>query len=96
MTLQQYIKEFLQERAEFIAKAKAGGYYYPELDTAGEYTSASGKKCYRTVGGLNYYFLKCSQLGITPKCITSLSYEAHGNGFSLDWVEHDIILALEG
>lgn len=95
MTVKQYIEEFYKERAELIAEAKAKGYYHPELETDGQYTSWQGKKCYRTFGGLSTYFLKCAQLGITPKCITSLNYEAQGDGFTLEYVEHDIILALD-
>lgn len=92
ITAEQLKNEILQERAEIIAEAKAKGYYYPELETRGE-RHTNEKDIYTTYGGLDYYFLKCSQLGIEPKCITSLSYEAQGDGFSLEWVEHDVILA---
>ncbi len=94
ITAEQLKAEFLQEKAEIIAEAKAKGYYYPELETSGIFQDEQ-EEHYRTIGGLDYYFLKCRQLGITPKCIYSgLSYEAQGNGFSLDYCERDVILTI--
>ena len=95
LTVKQYIEEFYKERAELIAEAKAGGYYYPELETAGEYTAASGKKCYRTIGNLDWYFLQCANMGISPRWVGDFHHEAQGDGFTLEYVEHDIILALD-
>lgn len=61
-----------------------------------EYTAASGKKCYRTSGTFDWFSLQCLNLGLQPKTIESgLHYEAHGNGFVLEYVEHDIILAID-
>lgn len=61
-----------------------------------EYISASGKKCYCTYGSFAWYDLMCSKMGITPGCVNSYVYEAKGDGFTLEYVEHDIILALDG
>ena len=61
-----------------------------------EYTSARGKKCYRTFGGYDWFALQCAELGIKPHTLESgLNYEAQGEGFTLEYVEHDIILALD-
>ena len=59
------------------------------------YTAQNGKTCFRTIGNLDWYFLKCSQYELEPKWIDDFSYTAKGNGFEFDYCEHDIILALE-
>ena len=60
------------------------------------YTAHNGKYCYRTFGGLDYYFLMCGKFGITPKVIESgLSYEASNEEIELDYCEHDIILYIK-
>ena len=53
---------------ELIAKFKS-------CEDCEEYTSHSGKKCYRTYG--------------------DFSKIAKGNGFELEYCEHDIILAID-
>ena len=94
LTAEQFKNEILAEKAEIIAEAKAKGYYYPELETQGEYHD-SEEDSYRTIGGLDYYFLKCQQLGIVPKCLSSgLHYEAKGAGFTVEYCERDIILSI--
>lgn len=60
-----------------------------------EYTAHSGKRCLRTFGLWAWYLMKCDQLGIEPQHRDGLAYEAKGNGFSLSWVEHDVILAFD-
>lgn len=65
-------------------------------DNYTEYTSARGRHCFRTFGGLDWYIAKCDQMGIRPKCLASgLHYEAAGNGYTLEYCEHDIILAFD-
>ena len=60
------------------------------------YTAHNGKLCYRTFGGLDYYFLMCGKFGIAPKIIYSgLSYEAGNEEIELDYCEHDIILHIK-
>lgn len=61
-----------------------------------EYTSARGKKCYTTFGNYNWFTQQCLQVGVRPKTIRKgLHYEARGDGFTLEYVEHNIILALD-
>lgn len=60
-----------------------------------EYTSARGKKCYRTFGNLDWYLLQCAEMGIDSKWTGDFYHEAQGDGFTLEYVEHDIILALD-
>ena len=65
------------------------------MSSSQPYISASLNYCYRSYGSFAYYSLLCEQLNIKIKCVSSgLSYEAKGNGYELEWVEHDIILAL--
>lgn len=61
-----------------------------------EYTAISGKKCYRTSGNFDWFVLQCFKLNLQPKIIGSgLHYEAKGDGYTLEYVEHDIILAID-
>lgn len=60
-----------------------------------EYTAVSGKRCYSTFGSLAWYFLKCAEVGIDSKWTGDFLHEAQGNGFALDYCEHDVILALD-
>lgn len=95
ITAEQLKNEILTEKAEIIAEAKAKGYYYPELETGGIYSDENSES-YRTIGSLDYYFLKCEQLGIKPKTIASgLHYEAQGAGFTLEYCERDVILCID-
>lgn len=58
-----------------------------------QYTAHNKKICYKTFGNLDYYFLKCNQLGVKPHAIDSgLSYEASNDLIEFDYCEHDIIL----
>lgn len=79
-----------QENAESILAdfEKSGGNIY-------EYTAVSGKKCYRVVGDLPFYDLLCSRHFLLCKWVDDFHYIAQGNGFSLEYIEHDIILAIE-
>lgn len=60
-----------------------------------EYIAHSGKKCYKVTAPLQWYFLMCSRAGIEPKWTGDLTYEAKGDGFEFEWVEEDVILALD-
>ena len=60
-----------------------------------EYIAHSGKKCYKVAAPLQWYFLMCSRAGIEPKWTGDLTYEAKGDGFEFEWVEEDVILALD-
>lgn len=61
-----------------------------------ENSATSGKKCYKTFGNYDWYALQCLKLGLHPKTIEcGLHYEAKGNGFVLEYVEHEIILAID-
>ena len=62
------------------------------LEGAQKYTSWMGKVCYKTFSPLSYYFLKCEQLFLKPKCINSLSYEAENDEIELSWCEEDLII----
>lgn len=66
--------------------------YEQILEGATKYTSRTGKLCYRTFSPLSYYFLKCEQLFLSPKCISSLSYEAENDEIELSWCEEDLII----
>lgn len=59
------------------------------------YISVSNNVCFRFMAPFNYYRLLCETLKINFdwEC-AGLSATAHGNGWDLDWVEEDIILAL--
>ena len=60
-----------------------------------KYTGASGRVCYRTHGSIEWYFLLCSNHNLKPKWVEDFYYTAKGNGFYFDFVESDIILAIE-
>ena len=61
-----------------------------------QHISHKGQQCYTQTSELNYYFLQCEKLGITPKIIKSgLYYTAKNKHFEIDWCEHDFILALK-
>jgi hypothetical protein len=60
-----------------------------------EYIAHSGKKCYSVTAPLQWYFLMCSRAGLEPKWTGDLTYEAKGDGFEFEWVEEDVILALD-
>lgn len=60
------------------------------------YISANNHICYRHHANLDYYNMICNKLKLNIKCISGgLSYEATkaGANYSIDWVEHDLILA---
>ena len=60
-----------------------------------EYTAISGKRCLRTFGHYAWYALMCARAEVFPKRIESgLDAEAQGDGFTLEWCEHDCILAI--
>ena len=60
-----------------------------------QYISASKKICFRTWGPINYYYMLINKLNLQMKWLEAgLSATAESELFSIDWVEHDIILAL--
>lgn len=60
-----------------------------------EYTSAAGKKCYRTVGYQAYYAALCRKFRLNFEFLGNFHCMAKGNGFSLENVESNIILTIE-
>lgn len=59
-----------------------------------QYTAWNGRTCYRTFAPFAYYAMLCAQYGLKIEWVTDgYSATAHGNGFDLDWVEHDLIYA---
>ena len=63
------------------------------LENTTKYKSWNGKTIYRTFANLEYYFLKCEELGITPKVVEGgLSYEASNQYIDFDWCEHDLLI----
>lgn len=61
-----------------------------------EYISVNGNRCFGTYGDANWYYLICHKCGITPKHVESgLLMTAIGDGYILEWCEHDIILAID-
>lgn len=68
---------------------------FKSYESCDEYISASGKKCYCIGGNLDYYFLLCGKIGINSHWVDDFRHEAQGDGFMLEYVEHDIILAID-
>lgn len=62
---------------------------------AKEYVAHNGKTCYNIGAPLNWYFLMCSKAGLNPKQKGDFYYTAKGKGYEFDWVEEDVILALD-
>lgn len=60
-----------------------------------EYTAQSGRRCLRTVGTYAWFALMCEYVGIEPKDESAYNSTATGNGYELEYCEHDIILALD-
>lgn len=60
-----------------------------------EYTAVDGSKCYRTYGDTAFYALLCERYGLEWEWKGDFHYSAKGNGFTLDYVERDIILSIE-
>lgn len=60
-----------------------------------KYTSWRGRTCYKTVGTFQWYMLMCGVYGLEPRCIEASYYIAEGNGFDFEYIEHDIIYAIE-
>ena len=66
------------------------------LEEASEYLSWKNEKCYKQFGTFEWYLLQCEKLKVKNiKCNNSYYYEAQGAGFSLDYVEGDVILKFE-
>lgn len=80
----QALKETERELSRFCKEAK-------------EYKSRRGLLCFRQFGNLEHFYFEAKSLGIANKikCKNAYNYEAKGKGFSLLYVEHDIILAFE-
>lgn len=68
---------------------------FSEYPDCKKYTAWSGKTCYKTIGSLSWYFLLCDMCGISWKMTGDFTATAKGNGYELEWVEEDVILALE-
>lgn len=69
---------------------------FKEQPDCNEYKSWQGKRCLRTFGNWEWYALKCAQANIEPKTsVNGLSIEARGEGFTLEYCEHDIILSID-
>lgn len=62
---------------------------------AKEYVAHNGKTCYNIGAPLNWYFLMCSRANLNPKRKGDFYYTAKGKGYEFDWVEEDVILALD-
>ena len=62
---------------------------------AKEYVAHNGKTCYNIGAPLNWYFLMCSKADLNPKRKGDFYYTAKGKGYEFDWVEEDVILALD-
>lgn len=63
------------------------------LKGAESYRSWRGYKVWRTYGGLDYYFLKCQELELTPYVkVSGYAYEAQNEWLEFDYFEHDIII----
>lgn len=61
-----------------------------------EYTAVSGKKCYRTVVGNEITYQKyCKLYGLDMQWVGDFHYTAKGDGYELDYVERDMILAID-
>lgn len=96
-------KPYLQKVAarfnELVEEAKGIDNILADFEKNGgnvrEYIAASGKKCYSVTGDLSYYDLLCSRYFLPFKWVDDFHYIAQGNGFSLEYIEHDIILAIE-
>lgn len=60
------------------------------------YLSASNNLCARTFATIEYYNSLCNKLGIKSNWIESgLSIEAKTPRYSIEWVEHDLIIAFK-
>jgi len=58
------------------------------------YIAASGCICCRCCAPLEYYYLLINKLNLKDNIIEAgLSYEANSERFSINWVEHDLIIA---
>ena len=63
---------------------------------AESYTAHNGKLCYRTFGSFEWYIMLCSKLNLKIKTKQSgLYYTAENHYFSIDYVEHDIIIHIK-
>lgn len=61
-----------------------------------EYIAASGKKCYRTVVGNEITYQEyCKLYGLDMRWVCDFHYTAKGDGYELDYVERDMILAID-
>ena len=60
-----------------------------------EYVSQKGKRCLRTYGNRAWYDLKCLQAGLRSKTTENGTDVAIGEGFTLEYCEHDIILSID-
>ena len=83
--------ESLKEEAEAFDLIKE----ITEDPDAVRYISHEGKECYRIFAPYEWYEMMCQKAGLEPKWVEDFKCEARGNGFDFDWVEEDVILALD-
>lgn len=66
------------------------------LENTTKYKSWNGEIIYTTFANLEYYFLKCEELGMTPKVVKGgISYEASNQYIDFEWCEHDLLIHLK-
>lgn len=64
---------------------------YPDYK---KYKAWSGKTCFHTCGNLNWYYSICGLCGLCPQWLADECYAADGDGYSIQYCEHSIILVL--
>lgn len=71
--------------------------YIKSFGDVDEYTINGGKTVvYKTIGTINFFALICQKWGLPWKWETAgLSATASGEGFSVDYCERDILVAVE-
>lgn len=62
------------------------------IEEAERYTSWDGRTCYRTFADLEWYFKKCKEFGVQPKCVDDFSWEAENDEIELSYCEGDVTL----
>lgn len=59
------------------------------------YIAHNGTTCYRTFGPFAWFELVCKKFNLAWEMENSYCAIARGDGYTIDYCEHDIILALE-
>lgn len=69
--------------------------YFKKCDSnLDSYIAHDGTTCYRTFGPFAWFELVCGKFNLAWEMLNSYYATAKGNGFTIDYCEHDIILAL--